>query len=446
MTKQRELKALVRERMAKTGERYTAARAHLLTANRRPAALADVFASAGVGVGVGLLNGYDRFGGIQGDTGALCNVLRHAGITSTHTGAPYTETMINGLCGGPGFLYAVFEYKGWPPLMSLALRSRSMNDLYISDGLSRLGVRVTTSETTSAGAACKALDSALSAGKAPLCVADVASLPWYGLPSEFVGGAPQVVAIVGRQDEAVWVDDRSTRPIRMDLDELAKARASYRHAKHRLITIEGPNKSQDAPPAMREAIATTARRYVEPAVPKAFWVNCGFSGLEKWRQMLTDTKHSKGWPALFSEGSRAYSGLQRTYECIECISGPHAGRALYADFLDEAAGALREPPLKKAAAAYRDAGLLWEQAAALIANCDDAAIRQACEIADRRFELADTHGAGISKESRELWQKRHTLGADCRLSQAGARALYANLADIAGRILESERAAVALMS
>ena len=128
MTKQREFKALVRERMDKTGERYTAARAQLLGKASTPSRIQHTFP--------GVLPGYDTFGGIQSGTAALCNTL----ATIPIEGAPFTESLVNGLCGGPGFLYAVFEYKGWPPMLSLALRSRSMPDVYIAEGLSRIGM------------------------------------------------------------------------------------------------------------------------------------------------------------------------------------------------------------------------------------------------------------------------------------------------------------------
>lgn len=55
---------------------------------------------------------------------------------------------------------------------------------------------------------------------------------------------------------------------------------------------------------MTRAIADTALRYVEPADPKSFWVNCGWSGFEKWRAMLTDRKDKKAWPTMFAEGPR----------------------------------------------------------------------------------------------------------------------------------------------
>jgi hypothetical protein len=433
MTRQRDFKALVRERMDKTGERYTAARAQLLG---KASATPSVHAFPGV------LPGYRTFGGIQSGTAALSNTLSSTGAASSLDGSPFSETLINGLCGGPGFLYAVFEYKGWPPMLSLALRSRSMPDAYIAEGWSRVGMNVKVSETTSAVAARKALDRALDEGQAALCVADAASLPWTGLPLSFVGGGPQVVAVAGRDGDDYWVDDRAAQPRRISAKHLSAARAAYRQAKNRLATFAGPKPKHDGKGTLRDAIADTAKRYVEPAVPKSFWVNCGFSGLDKWRQMLVDAKDKRGWPTLFSEGARACAGLQRLHESIECQSAPQAGRALYADFLDGAAKTLAAPPLAKAAATYREAGVLWASIGDIVAACDDPAVRKACALADERLEGEDAASDVASRSCAERWKDLQALARGCKLSKSASTALYADIAAVVGRIAEAERAAV----
>jgi Butirosin biosynthesis protein H, N-terminal/Domain of unknown function (DUF4872) len=435
MTKRRDFKSLVRERMDKTGERYTAARAQLL--GRLPA-------SPSAPAFPGVLPGYDSFGGIQSGTSALRNTLASLGRVSPLDGTPYTEALVNGLCGGPGFLYAVFEYKGWPPMLSLALRSRSMPDVYIAEGVSRIGAKVKTSETTSPVVARKALEAALADGKAALCVTDAASLPWTGLPQAFVGGGPHVVAVAGRDRDDFWIDDRAAHPRRISDAQLSKARAAYRQAKNRLMTLDGDKPGYDARKAMRDAIADTAMRYVEPAVPKSFWVNCGFSGLDKWRQMLVDPKDKRGWQTVFSDGARACAALQRLHESIECQSAPQAGRGLYAEFLDDAAGALGAPQLARAAAAYREAGVLWTSIGGIVAECDDPAVRKACRVADEYLEGADT-GRDSAMSCAERAQDLQKIASDCKLTKTAARAIYADIASAVGRIADAERTAVDLM-
>jgi hypothetical protein len=435
MTRQRDFKALVRERMAKTGERYTTARAHVLAKLARGADSTSVFP--------GILDGYDSFGGVQSGTSAIHNVLRYVGLNSP-LGAPPTEAAINGLCGGPGFLYAVFEYKGWPPMLTLALSNRSMPDVYAEQGLSRLGVKLAKHETTGRATAQKTLDEALSDGHAPLCVTDAASLRYMDLPREFVGGAPHVVAVVGRDGDSYWIDDRQAQPIRVEGPDLAAARAAYRHAKNRLFIVGRPETDptrRNAMDAVADALRDTARRYVDPAVPKSFAGNCGFAGLEKWRAALTDAKDRRGWPTIFREGARAYAALHRAYEDIECrVSG--AGRTFYAEFLDALADLPGHSRLREAAEAYRESGESWSRIASLIATCPDRAVRAACNIADQRVELADAAASGASGEAVSLWQKRQKLAEECRLDASTARELYSEIATLVGNIIDAERRAV----
>ena len=422
MTRQREFKALVRERMAKTGERYAAARAQLLKEHRNDDGAARLYP--------GLIAGYATFGGQQNGTAPLTNVLRQANLPWAATGRPFTEAVVNGLCGGPGFLYAVFEYKGWPPLLSIALQSRSMPDAYIAEGLGRLGVNVVRHETTSPAAARKALDAAIEAGRPALCA--------MGL---------KTVAVAGRDGDAFWIDGRAPVPTRLPAIDLAGRRAAYKQAKHRLVTIGGADTKADAVALLRRALADTATSYVEPAVPKSFQVNCGFAGLEKWQRLLTDGKDRKAWPAIFPEGPRACAGLARTYEWIACLVAPGAGRPLYADFLDEASRVLGEASLGRAADGFREAGQRWSRLAEFIAAVDDPVVRRSCDAAEQSIADLDAEGdCRTSSDPMEMMRAKQAAYADARLTKEQARAIYREMADHLGGIVDAERAAVAAMS
>ncbi len=286
MTKQRDFKALVRERMAKTGERCAAARARVLretTTQGQPSAVPRQLYP-------GVLDGYDAFGGIQSGTAPVTNVLRHAGATWGATGGPFTESAVNGLCGGPGFLYAVFEYKGWPPLLSIALQSRSMPDAYIGGGLARLGVKTTKSETTSAGAARKLLDATLGAGKPALCTTGL-----------------RTVAVVGRDGDDHWVDGRAPVPTRLPSETLARLRGGYKATKNRLVSIDGSEPSADALATLRHAIAETATSYVEPpraeVIPGELWI-CGP------REVAADADGPEGQESVAHALRRRAAGLR----------------------------------------------------------------------------------------------------------------------------------------
>jgi hypothetical protein len=84
MTSHKHLKSAVRARMARTGERYTAARRHLAgpTATALP----------------GVLPGYDTFGGGRHhDSGLLTHVLAAFGAVAAHDGEPLDEPMVAGI-------------------------------------------------------------------------------------------------------------------------------------------------------------------------------------------------------------------------------------------------------------------------------------------------------------------------------------------------------------
>lgn len=422
MTKQRDFKTLVRERMTKTGERYAAARASIL--QRIPATDAGTRSKY-----PGVLAGYERFGGIQAGTAPLTNVLRHEGVLWGVTRKPFTETAVNGLCGGPGFLYAVFEYKGLPPFLSIALQSRSMPDAFIHQGLERLGVRMTRQETTSPIAARKALEATLAGGRAALCAAGL-----------------RTVAVVGRMDDDWWIDGRAPVPTRLSSERLARQRAANKPAKHRLTRVDEPDPSAAPLASLRGAIVDTAKAYVEPPVPKSFWSNCGLAGLGKWQKMLTETKDRKGWPTLFDQGPRAFAGLVRAYEWVACRVAPGAGRPLYADFLDEAAAILNEAPLRSAADAFREAGKLWTSLGGFIATVDDDVIREGCQAVERALEDQDSAGDCHSFEDpMEMVRQRQTIGERCRLSRAGAQSIYAELAGRLKAVILAEGEAVSAM-
>lgn len=226
MTQQRDFKKLVRERIAKTGERYTTARAHVLAALDAPAPEPTP----------GLLAGYDRFGG--SDVSVLAHALAFAGVKKSD-GRPYTDALVAGLCGGIGFLYAVFEYKGHPPMLTIVCRSNSMSDKFIAQGLGRSGADFTVHETGAPATARKHLDAALDSGRPVLCTVDIAALPYSGMPRQWVGMGPHVVAAVGRDGDDLWLDDRAARPVRISMKDFAFARGAYKKAKHRLATLSG---------------------------------------------------------------------------------------------------------------------------------------------------------------------------------------------------------------
>ncbi|MGD9789561.1 MAG: DUF4872 domain-containing protein [Phycisphaerales bacterium] len=438
MTTQHDFKSAVRDRMKKTGERYTAARAVLLQSSAGRATKPTI---------AGLIPEYTSFGGICRDTGAMRNVLAACGIIDANTKKPLSEAMVAGLCGGVGFLYAVFEYKGFPPILSIMGRHDTMPDVFIAGGFGRLGVKTSVSETTSAATARKALDAAITAKKPALCVVDAVVLADKGtLPASAMEGmAPTIVGVAGATGDDVLIDDGGVEPRRMSMERFARARAAYKKGKNRLITIDEPAQAIDLRGPIARALADTAHRY-RNAPYKGFASNMGLAGFEKWRGLLTDPKDKKSWPNVFPEGALAYLALRRTYDGIEHeFTAPAAGRPIFADFLDEASATLSDShhgvSLKSLAKAYRKSGEQWGAITTAIATCGDKAVEQGCELGDSAREIFDEADCPRRGELVGIAEQRTTLAKQCTLKKDEALAIYERIARHVAEIESIEREA-----
>ena len=122
MTTDKAFKRVVRARMAKTGERYSAARRTILATatadERRPGVthIADDAASP---------SGYQLRGGLHPETATLANVLANQGVVSGLTGQPLTEAAILGIGGGLGAGYILWEFRTLgEPILTLGFRNQ----------------------------------------------------------------------------------------------------------------------------------------------------------------------------------------------------------------------------------------------------------------------------------------------------------------------------------
>ncbi|MEL7209625.1 MAG: BtrH N-terminal domain-containing protein, partial [Actinomycetota bacterium] len=354
MTDQRNFKRLVRDRMARTGERYTTARAHVLAAD--PASTANQASGPS-----GRFRGVIAIGGQQPDLAAARNLCANAGVRGPD-GGPLTEAMAFGLAGGLGFLYGVFSYDDGPT-MTIVARHDSMPDPFCEPLFGRVGAEVDIATTGGAKKAAATLDAVLADERPALCTVGAGALPYLGESEAMAGMAPHVVGVVGLTDDgSVLVDDRAPTPIPVDRPTFDTARAAYTKAKHRLITVSAVDPDHDWAAAMVDAVETAPARFDEPPVPQ-FAANVGLAGLTKWQRLLTATGDAKGWPKVFAAGRDAAIGLSRLHDCIDhAYTAPAAGRPLYADFLAEAGAVVGGEPARRwreAAERFRVSGESW---------------------------------------------------------------------------------------
>ena len=341
MTTHRELKRMIRERAARTGESYTTARRHVLAKAGRSETSA--------------VPGYPAFGGgLHHESTLLAHLLQHAGHTAPHTGRPYTETTLCGLAGGVGFLYAIFEYRDLPPLLTVVAQHHPQP--WVPAALERLGIGFRI-EHGRAAAAVRTVERPMH------CLVSRADLPWH-TDVTALATDPYPVVVAARQGDELLVDDEAPVPRRITADAFLAAWSAFRKGRHQRLLVDPPAATPDLAAAMRSAITTTANHLTGPVLGNAFDVNMGLSGMERLAGQLRDRRGKSGWLRRFAAPDALAFGALRLYECLELqYTAPAATRPLYADFLDEAAKVLGDERLTAAADEFRTSGARWAELA-----------------------------------------------------------------------------------
>ena len=425
MPTDKDFKRLVRARMGKTGESYTTARSHL-----RPG------------------HGPDRPGPLRGrhpDTAALTRLLAALGVSDPATGRPLSEATVLGVSGGIGFAYFVFEYEEGATLyLGGRINSYVQKQDATEAALTRLGVPFQAHRTSGPATAERQLRAALDQGRPVVATVDVARLRYRAVPDWLCGMTPQDV-LVELADGQPLLWDLAPAPFPVTWAELAEARAGVRSAKHRLVVAEPPEEPVDLAGAAAAGIADTCAGMLEPPMR-----NFGVPGLAKWAELLTAPRDPKGWPQLLAAPGRQFQLLTWLYDWVE-TAGTGGGffRAMYAEFLEEAAGPLGRPELTTVAADLRELAAGWTAlaGAATAASGGDGPLARAAALLDRRRRLVEEQGAAAAAEVAEVQAELAALAdatADPQpLDLATLSGLLADLRTRVGDLAEAEAAAAA---
>jgi hypothetical protein len=221
MTRQKAFKHLVRERMAKTGERYAAARRALDTTGPSPTPEPKS------------IDGYRLLGGRHPEIAALRNLLANRGLA-------LTEAQVLGIGGGLGAGYILWQFQRHASaFLTLGFTNRWQYPVErIRTTVGRVGVDVQILETGGARAARSQLDDLLDAGEPVIAFVDPQVLGLWGWPPELEGhGGTQVVVFGQAPDGSYLVDDRGRAPFHIDPDTMARARGRIPSYKNRLVRI-----------------------------------------------------------------------------------------------------------------------------------------------------------------------------------------------------------------
>ncbi len=392
MTTDKAFKRVVRARMAKTGERYAAARRTLIgsaTDGHHAEPTADAATPSS----------YRMRGGLHPETASLANVLANQGVVSGVTGEPLTEAAILGIGGGLGAGYILWEFKSHGgPTLTLGFQNQwQYPSAWTAKTLDRLGIEPDLHETGGAKGAREALDARLEAGVPVIVSVDLQSMGTWGRPDAESGYFGLVVVVFGRDaNDAYLVDDRGRGPFRVSADVMAAARGRIGSFKHRIVglrTRQGPIPADRLRTAMRAGLDDQVAHLRSPSD------SFSLPAWRKWARLLTDERNAKAWPRVFADGRGLFGALSAIHESVDGEVGPWGGhlREQYAASLDEAAVTLDNPALGDAARAWRGVAERWDELADAAVPLDLDGAAEAVEAAETLHEAVMEGEQGRSR-------------------------------------------------
>ncbi|MCI0399451.1 MAG: BtrH N-terminal domain-containing protein [Chloroflexi bacterium] len=393
-----------------------------------------------------MITTYRQFGGRHPETAAIKNILAAKGVVAPHTGRPFSEAMLLGIGGGLGIGYILWEFKAHETaILVLAFGYKWNYPVEYMTGLARrAGMKAVVKETGGMKAAGAQLREALQAGQPATAWVDPANLPYFHLPALYDGCLGHVVTVAGLEDGCATLDDRSQRPLTVEAEALAAARARIASYKNRLLLLE-PGEPFDLETAIWNGIGDCLEYLGGSSTTFALPV------ILKWARLLTDTRNQKGWPVVFKNRVGLYTTLKSIFEGIELGQTGGGGlRDLYASFLVEAGDVANRPELRQAANQYRGVAGRWSALAQATLPDEVPVFRETKELLTRRYELLIEQGRdafdGIAAISGRINELDAALKRDFPLDDKGVQQLFAGLQEHLVAIHQAEKEALAALS
>ncbi|WP_226921521.1 BtrH N-terminal domain-containing protein [Georgenia subflava] len=430
MTSGKQLKARVRARMARTGERYAVARAHVLGASGGAGPVVDA--------------GWTLRGGTDPDTAALANVLEHRGVTGPDW--PLTEPLLLVVGGGLGAGYILWEFAHDDSrVVTLGFtHSWQYFDRRLATTVDRLGLDVAWSRTGGSGAAARALASTLAAGDPAIVWPDRYHVGYWNLPEHLDGhGGHPVVAYAGGGDQ-VHVDDRTLGPLTVPVAAVDRARARVGSYKNTMLVVRS---SDEVVPAdrLRAAVRDGLQAMVDHLAGSS--TSFALPAWRKWSRLLVDQRAAKGWPTVFADRRGMLRALAGVWEGVEPagMDGGHL-RGLFADGLTQAAAVLEEPALAAEAQRWQEIGQRWHLLAETALPDDVPAIAEIRELTATVTGAVAEGDAGAAERTaaaEQLWRLRAEHADASPLDEERLASIRTAMSAQLAAIHEAETSAVA---
>ena len=437
MTRQKHLKQLVRDRMAKTGERYATARRHVV------GEVPPINATA--------RNRTHLTGNVPATT-ALRALLTSAGTLAPHTNEPFTEAMLFGIAGGIGIgiFSFVYEKENFASFYVAGRHDWANDAAYLTRAAERLGSTALIAEGVKPSA--QAITASLAEQQPCIAWVDAAGLPYKAMPAMYSGMASHVVVLYGVDDatSTAHIGDLSDDPIEIPLDVFVAARARIKKDKHRVMRLR---------PGTVPPLATLVRGGLEACRDGLLGANAiggsktnfSLDALGVWGGRLYGSRDKDSWERVFTPGARLWRGLTSINEYIEHYgTGGGLSRPLFAEFLAGAAEALGAEPLRALADQYADLGRAWSALADAALPDDVPAMHEAKQVLARRAESMHSDGPEAIEAVGQSWRRLAELATAAQEQFPLSESAVADLrADLQRRVLalhEGEVAAHAALS
>jgi hypothetical protein len=373
--------------------------------------------------------------GRQPESATLRNVLIQRDACTSDL---CTEEILFGLGGGIGCAYFLFDMHGGHPVyIGYRIHAKEGDTPYFTLQMTEgWGATADVRHSSSPSAATKSLVKILNDGFTPIVWVEVTKLPYM-----FLSGNPLAyhqVVVYGMEGDDVLVGDLGDSVIRMSMEELTEARNSNYAPKFRTVVIS----EATAKPQLRETLSDRIRVTCSQMLEGLGIANFGLAALNKWGQMLTNTKNKKGWPNCFPGGPPLHGAMSSVFAQIELRGyGGSAFRGLYADFLDQAAGVLKKSALKKVAEQFRESEASWRAISDAALPDSIPLLKETREALTRRSVLIrKPRTTAIDKELESLRdrlkQLRERSAKELSLSKADTLDLFGAISE---RVLETEK-------
>ena len=414
MTTHKHLKQLVRTRMGKTGESYTTARRQIL--RQAPAPVQPDQAPY-------------HFPGSVPAAAVLRALLTQAGARQ-RGGTPFSEAMVFGISGGIGAGVFAFHYaKEHVSTFYIAGRHLWQDPLaWAKAAAKRFNVKPVVKESSGIKPAEQHLRQLLEGGR-PV-------MTW-------VEGY-RVVAVHAIDDRAgiALVGEVADELRHLPLADLAATRARIKSQKNRVLALEPAGKPPELATMIREGISACAQ-----GLTKGKMKNFTLDAFATWADRLYGSKAADSWEKVFPRGPQLYVGLRSINEYIEHFgTGGGLCRPLFAEFLEESAGALGDPVLGRLAQRYAELGTEWSGLAEAALPDRVPAFRETKQLLARKAEHFHTEGAAGGATDAcdtELGGFAAQMRQDFPLDEAQCSALCKELKQRVSTLYELELAAAA---